>query len=86
MLTETKPYIVKELDLPEVNIHEVTGYLSNVGDVDDMAANAIKLLSNESLLNKFKENAYTQAKKFDINIVLPMYENLYQKVTSKEMV
>ncbi|MBK7668867.1 MAG: N-acetyl-alpha-D-glucosaminyl L-malate synthase BshA [Sphingobacteriaceae bacterium] len=72
--------------LPEVNIHEVTGYLSNVGDVDDMAANAIKLLSDEKLLAKFKENAFIQAKKFDINVVLPMYEKLYQELTSKEMV
>lgn len=72
--------------LPEVNINEVTGYLSNVGDVDDMAANAIKLLSDEKLLAKFKENAYTQAKKFDINIILPMYEKLYQELVSKEMV
>lgn len=72
--------------LPEVNIHEVTGYLSDVGDVDDMAANAIKLLSNEKLLTKFKESAFSQAKKFDINAILPLYESLYQKVSSKEMV
>lgn len=71
--------------LPEVNINEVTGYLSNVGDVDDMAANAIKLLSDEKLLAKFKENAYNQAKKFDINVVLPMYEKIYQELASKEM-
>ncbi len=72
--------------LPEVNIDGVTGFLSNVGDVDDMAANAIKLLSDEKLLAKFKDNAYNQAKKFDINVVLPMYEKLYQELTSKEMV
>lgn len=72
--------------LPEVNINGVTGFLSKVGDVDDMAANSIKLLSDETLLAKFKENAYSQAKKFDIDVILPMYEALYQKVTSKEMV
>jgi N-acetyl-alpha-D-glucosaminyl L-malate synthase BshA len=72
--------------LPEVNINGVTGFLSNVGDVDDMAANAIKLLRDENLLAQFKENAYKQAKKFDINTILPMYEKLYGKVTSKEMV
>jgi N-acetyl-alpha-D-glucosaminyl L-malate synthase BshA len=72
--------------LPEVNINGVTGYLSDVGNVDEMAANAIKLLSDEKLLAKFKENAYDQARKFDINAILPMYEKLYQKVTSKEMV
>lgn len=69
--------------LPEVNINGVTGYLSNVGDIDDMAANAIKLLSDENLLSKFKTNAFNQAKKFDINSVLPMYEKLYQELTSK---
>ncbi len=72
--------------LPEVNINGVTGFLSNVGDVDEMAANAIKLLSDEKLLSKFKDNAFNQAKKFDINAILPLYEKLYQKVTSKEMV
>ena len=72
--------------LPEVNINGVTGYLSNVGDIDAMAANSIKLLSDGVLLAKFKTNAFEQAKKFDINNILPMYEKLYQKVTSKEMV
>ncbi|HWY10391.1 MAG TPA: N-acetyl-alpha-D-glucosaminyl L-malate synthase BshA [Bacteroidia bacterium] len=72
--------------LPEVNINEVTGYLSDVGDVDDMTNNSIKLLSDEKLLAKFKSNAFEQAKKFDINNVLPLYEKLYQKVISKELV
>jgi N-acetyl-alpha-D-glucosaminyl L-malate synthase BshA len=69
--------------LPEVNIQGVTGYLSNVGDVDDMAANAVKLLSNEKILKEFKENALKQAKKFDITNVLPLYEKLYDKVLAK---
>lgn len=72
--------------LPEVNVHGVTGFLSNVGDIDDMAANSIKLLSDENLLNKFKVNAYTQAKKFDINTILPMYEKLYMELVGKEIV
>lgn len=72
--------------LPEVNVDGLTGFLSNVGDVDDMAANAIKLLSDEKLLEKFKANAFEQAKKFDINTILPMYEKLYQELASKETV
>lgn len=71
--------------LPEVNINGVTGYLSNVGDIDNMAANTIKLLSDENLLSKFKTNAFNQAKKFDINSILPMYEKLYQELTRKEI-
>jgi L-malate glycosyltransferase len=71
--------------LPEVNVHGETGFLSNVGDVDDMAANTIKLFSDEKLLNKFKENAYKKALEFDITQVLPLYEKLYEKVSSKAL-
>lgn len=66
--------------LPEVNINGVTGYTSNVGDVDDMAKNAISILSDEATLQKFKANAFEQAKTFDLEKILPMYEELYAKV------
>jgi N-acetyl-alpha-D-glucosaminyl L-malate synthase BshA len=69
--------------LPEVNIHEKTGFLSKVGDVDDMAANAIKLLSDEKLLAQFKQNAYERAKLFDVNAILPQYEKIYEQLTMK---
>ncbi len=71
--------------LPEVNIQGETGFLSDVGNVDEMAANAIKLLSDEKLLDQFKENAYKRAKKFDISVILPMYEKLYDAIVKKEM-
>jgi N-acetyl-alpha-D-glucosaminyl L-malate synthase BshA len=66
--------------LPEVNIHGVSGYLSNVGDVDDMAKNALSILSNEATLAKFKKGAYQQAQQFDIRKILPMYEALYESL------
>lgn len=72
--------------LPEVNIQGVTGFLSNVGDVDDMANNAIKLLSNETLLQQFKTNAYNQAKKFDVDVILPQYEAIYNQLAAKSSV
>jgi N-acetyl-alpha-D-glucosaminyl L-malate synthase BshA len=65
--------------LPEVNFDGVSGYLSTVGDVDQMAENAIKILSNNETLNTFKENALTVAKQFDIVNILPLYESLYQE-------
>ena len=52
--------------LPEVNFDGISGYLSNVGDVDEMAANAIKILKDDDVLNQFKANALEVAKKFDI--------------------
>lgn len=72
--------------LPEVNINGKTGYLSDVGDVEEMAANAIKLLSDKKLFNQFKENAFAQAKKFDIVNILPLYEKLYQQLVSNQAV
>lgn len=65
--------------LPEVNKHGVSGYLSNVGDVEDMAKNAIKILENEETLELFKDNAKKVAAKFDIENVVPFYEAIYEK-------
>ncbi|MGB5321279.1 N-acetyl-alpha-D-glucosaminyl L-malate synthase BshA [Lutimonas sp.] len=66
--------------LPEVNIHGVTGFLSNVGDVEDMAKNAIYLLSDEARLEKFKQQAFDSAHQFSIENILPKYENMYKRV------
>ncbi len=65
--------------IPEVNKHGVTGYLSNIGDIDDMAENAIRVLRDDTVLDRFKEDAHREAKKFDILKVLPLYEQIYKK-------
>ncbi len=69
--------------LPEVNFDGVSGYLSNVGNIDEMAENALKILENDEILNKFKKNALEVAKQFDIKNILPLYEDLYQKAINK---
>lgn len=69
--------------LPEVNIDGVSGYLSDVGEIDEMAKNALKILKDDGILKKFKENAFLTAQKFDIKNILPLYENLYQKAINK---
>ena len=70
--------------IPEVNINGVTGYLSDVGDVKHMSENAIKLLSNNILLSKFKENALKQSLNFNIHNILPLYENVYDQLLNKK--
>lgn len=65
--------------LPEVNFEGLSGYLSNVGNVDEMAENAISILSNNQTLDTFKENALSVAKQFDIHNILPLYESIYVK-------
>ncbi|MEP7252677.1 MAG: N-acetyl-alpha-D-glucosaminyl L-malate synthase BshA [Ginsengibacter sp.] len=66
--------------LPEINIDGVTGFLSDVGDVDDMSRKIINLLGDEKAFAQMKKNAFDQAKKFDIDRIVPEYENLYKKV------
>ena len=66
--------------LSEVNINGETGFLSDVGDVSDMAKNSIYILEDEERLNIFKENAYRVAHKFSIEKILPHYEEMYRKV------
>lgn len=66
--------------IPEVNINGVTGYMSNVGDVEDMARNAIKILSDPEVHHKFKAAAYERAKQFDLDEILIMYEKLYNQL------
>ena len=71
--------------IPEVNQDGFSGYLSDVGDVKGMAKNALALLSDASKLKQFKQQAFGQAKKFDILNILPMYERLYDTVVNKHM-
>jgi N-acetyl-alpha-D-glucosaminyl L-malate synthase BshA len=66
--------------LPEVNISGVTGFMSDPGNVDEMAENAIKILSDDAMLAAFRKNALQQARRFDITEILPHYENYYQQV------
>ena len=66
--------------LPEININGVTGFLSNIGDTDDMSNNIIKILSDGKAFEIMKKNALQQALKFDIDNIVPEYENLYKRV------
>ena len=66
--------------LPELNIDGYCGYMSNVGDVEDMAKNAIMILENDDTLKEFKEHAYLRAQDFDLKKILPMYIEYYNEV------
>lgn len=69
--------------LPEVNIQGETGYMSDVGDVEDMAKNAIHILEDDQRLIEFKENASDAAHRFAIEKILPKYEAMYNRVIEK---
>lgn len=69
--------------LPEVNFEGVSGYLSDVGAIDEMAENALKILKDDAVLAQFKANALSVAKKFDIKLILPLYIDIYEKAIKK---
>ena len=71
--------------LPEVNIHGVTGFMSDAGNVNEMARYAIDLLQNEEMLARFRTNALAQARRFDIDNVLPDYEAYYEEILEKSV-
>ncbi|MGA1226253.1 MAG: N-acetyl-alpha-D-glucosaminyl L-malate synthase BshA [Tamlana sp.] len=72
--------------IPEVNIQGVSGFLSNVGDVEDMTKNAIYILNDENRLKTFKENARIEALKFDLHKIVPQYEAIYEDTLAKCLV
>ena len=69
--------------LPEVNKDGYSGYLGNVGDVKEMAEKAVSILSDDKKLFEFKSNALKVAQEFDIQNVMPQYEELYRKALKK---
>jgi N-acetyl-alpha-D-glucosaminyl L-malate synthase BshA len=68
--------------LPELNLNGITGFLSNVGDIDDMTEKALYVLDDANLPT-FKTNALNRAKEFDVHQVLPLYENYYHQIVNQ---
>jgi N-acetyl-alpha-D-glucosaminyl L-malate synthase BshA len=71
--------------IPELNVQGVTGFMSNVGDVEDMTKNALIILDKNNLPT-FKANALKRAKEFDITNILPQYEAYYEEVMANAKV
>ncbi|MCH2235005.1 MAG: N-acetyl-alpha-D-glucosaminyl L-malate synthase BshA [Crocinitomicaceae bacterium] len=66
--------------LPEVNKHGYSGFLSEVGDIEDMVTNTLKILSNDEDLAQFKQNAYDHSLNYQLDKILPEYEKVYEEV------
>lgn len=66
--------------LPEVNIHGKTGFLSDIGNVEEMAKFALMILKNPEKHQEFRAAALEQAKQFSLDNILPAYEDYYAEV------
>ena len=63
--------------ISEVNKQGYSGYLSEVGDVKEMADNAFRILVDDKQHQKFKNQALKQARLFDIDDIITQYEQVY---------
>jgi N-acetyl-alpha-D-glucosaminyl L-malate synthase BshA len=72
--------------LPEININGFSGFMSNVGDVEDMSKNALSILSDPLIHQQFKTNAFTQSTRFGIDTIVPKYEEIYERVLGRTKV
>ncbi|NND52405.1 MAG: N-acetyl-alpha-D-glucosaminyl L-malate synthase BshA [Flavobacteriaceae bacterium] len=69
--------------IPEVNVHGVTGFLSDVGDIDDMVKNSLYILGDDDILETFKANAKKASNRFDLHQIVPHYEAVYEQALAK---
>ncbi|MBI3125362.1 MAG: N-acetyl-alpha-D-glucosaminyl L-malate synthase BshA [Ignavibacteriales bacterium] len=77
-----KPVISSSVGgLPELVIHNETGYIAEIGDIERMSKYAVDLLTNEKKYNIFAKNSLDRAvNHFDKALVLPKYIEYYEKV------
>ena len=69
--------------IPEVNKHGISGYLSDVGQTDQMAENVLAILE-PAQLSQMKEGALRTSQNFSLMAILPQYEELYRKLVQKK--
>lgn len=70
--------------IPEINEHNFTGFLSDIGNVNEMAQYALNILQDEPKLQQFKKNALAKAQQFDIKKIMPIYEQFYLKIIEQK--
>ena len=69
--------------VPEVVTQGEAGLLAPVGDIDEMAADALYLLEDRDRWRQFSAAARRTAEKFSAELVIPMYEGYYDEVLSR---
>ncbi|GGD68983.1 N-acetyl-alpha-D-glucosaminyl L-malate synthase BshA [Paenibacillus nasutitermitis] len=71
--------------IPELVTHGETGFLSPIGDTEDMAHNAISLLQDESMYSRFREACLHRARtQFCNDLITAEYERIYYRVLGIE--
>lgn len=69
--------------LPELNLHNKTGFIAEIGDVERMARYAIDLLTNQAKHKSFSDAARERAIEFDQEKVVTQYERYYESILGR---
>ena len=65
-------------------MHGVTGYISEIGDIDRMARYAIDLLTDPKRYSRFSSAARERAEtQFSADLIVPAYEEYYRRVVER---
>ncbi|HJS24135.1 MAG TPA: glycosyltransferase, partial [Pyrinomonadaceae bacterium] len=73
--------------LPEVVTDGETGYLSPVGDVDKMAADAARLIADDKLRREMGARARESAiSRYRTDVVIPQYIDFYEQIIANQSV
>jgi L-malate glycosyltransferase len=68
----------------EVIVHGECGFLSAVGDIEDLTRNALRLLTDRGLYEKFSRSARARAvENFEIDMITRQYEDYYLSVLNR---
>ncbi|MHA6483923.1 N-acetyl-alpha-D-glucosaminyl L-malate synthase BshA [Paenibacillus sp. strain BS8-2] len=71
--------------IPELVTHGETGFLSDIGNVEEMAENAIKLLTDDVLADRIKNACLHRARfEFCNDAITTQYEQIYYRVLGIE--
>ena len=79
MISSTPVISTNSGGLPELNVHGKSGFFVEIGDIDAISKYSVKILSDKKALIKMKKEAYLHSIKYDINLVIPLYEKTYQR-------
>ena len=66
--------------IPEVNIHNETGFVANVGDVEAMSKYVLHILNSPAEEERMRVNAKRRSLLFDIEQIAPQYEKIYEDI------
>jgi L-malate glycosyltransferase len=84
MACEVVPITTNVGGLPEVVEHGKTGFMAEVGDVEEMARCAVDLLSNDGKLKQMGREGRTAAQgRFCSTRIIPQYEKFYRGVLER---